>query len=83
MSKRYRSHKVAERARAEACRCAATILADETWDGDESKRRLWGLCVFFESYIAKGAGATRQMMVGEEPKRLKAPVVRLITRDPA
>lgn len=69
--------------RAEACRLATEMLrADGQWDGQESSDRLWSLCVFFESHIVHGAKKTRRDMgLMRVAKPIKAPVIRLITRD--
>lgn len=72
---RYRSEREAVNCRIEACRLAATVLADGS--RDDSKERLWATCVFFESYIAHGAGKTRKWM---DIETAKAPVFRLVPR---
>lgn len=65
MSKQYRSWKAAERARTEACRCAAMVMAGRP-DADA-----WSLAVFFESYIAGGSKATAKVFGPKSPAKLK------------
>ncbi len=69
--------KVSRRAtRIKACELAATVLGN-----DASERpyvpRLWSLCVFFESYIDKGADGTLKDFGPRKPTKLK--VVRVKT----
>lgn len=64
-----------EEIRAEACMCAATVLAGR----GELKflPNAWSLCVFFESYIREGADGT-QKDFGPKGKKMKATVLKLV-----
>lgn len=55
--------------RLEACRLAARVMASRP---DVSPNPLlWGLCVFFETYIGQGCGATRKDFGPKKPVKLK------------
>jgi hypothetical protein len=64
--------------RLEAIHAAADVFGvNDEWNTKES---LWALCVFFESYINKGAKGTRKDFAPKRERRKKAPVIRLVTK---
>jgi hypothetical protein len=66
---RYRTTKQAERARTEACRCAAVVLAGRP--DDTIAPLCWSLATFFESYIAHGSKWTQKDFGPKKAVKLK------------
>lgn len=68
--------------RREACRLAAQTYCLE--EGEGYTPRLWGLVVFYESYLHYGSEGTREDFgpkESDEEKPQQKTVVQLITRD--
>lgn len=68
--KRYRSVKEAQRVRAKACKYAAIVLSTRK-ETEALAPLAFSLAVFFETYIADGAKATRRDFGPKKPAKLK------------